>query len=686
MRKRIFAVIFCLMAVLMVVPFLTLAETTDIPDATETTEATEATETTEPEQIPLEIVKEPADVRGQVGAKVSVAVKATGEDLQYQWYVKAAGDKEFSASTVIKNTYSCVLKNEKFSVQVYCVITDAYGNTVTTRTAKVTTSLPLKILTQPKNSKTPIGDTVTVSVKAQGEKLKYRWYAKDPGQKSFQKSSVTTANYKWKAAKKTSGRQVYCIITDSYGNQVKTKVVTLTSFTPLKITKQPTHVGVKAGKISKTTVTATGDGLKYQWYYKNPKDKKFKKSSIKSKTYSWTMKTKYSGRQTYCIITDMYGNKVKTDVVIHKIPTQLKVTKQPENAYQKIGKTIKASFTAAGDKVSYRWYIKYPGETNFTKISVTSKTFSAKMSEKMIGAQAYCAIADMFGNKSKTKVITFAIAHAEFERSLYKVKPGAKKTLDVLIKPADTDDKIVWTSSNPKIAKVNSKGVVTGVKNGTVTVSAIGETTGFLATCTVKVCNVKQVAITFDDGPGPYTAELLTFLKENDIRVTFFLVGNRLNTYKNTMKRMVAEGHEIGYHSWKHDIQTKLKNEKIISDYKKTAKILRSLTGAEFTLWRTPGGGRSDRVLKQIALPHIMWSVDTLDWKYRDSSRTNQVIQKQAKDGSIVLLHDIHKSTVKGAMKALKEMQDGDYEFVTVTELLSRKGKTPKPHTTYSKG
>lgn len=674
MRNRIITAILCVFVFFLIIPSFVLAET---PDTTESTEIV---------QMPLEILEQPLDVRGQVGDKVSVVVVATGDTLQYQWYVKASGDEEFSVSSVSGNVYSCILKNEKFSMDLYCVITDAYGNTATTDIVNVTTSLPLKILTQPKNYRTPVGETVSVTLKAQGEALRYQWYKKDSGEKSFQKTSATSAKYNWKAAKNTSGRQVYCIITDSYGNKVKSKVVTLTSYTPLKITKQPTHVGVQAGTIAKTTVSVTGDGLKYQWYFKNPKETKFKKSSITAKTYSWTMKTKYSGRQTYCIITDVYGNKVKTDVVIHKIPTPLKVTKQPVNAYANIGKTLKATFTASGDRVSYCWYVKYPGETQFKKTSVTTKTYSAKMSEKMIGCQAYCAIADMFGNKAKTNVITFAIAHAEFDRSLYKVKPGAKKTVDLLIKPANTVDEIVWSSSNTKIAKVSSKGIVTGVKNGTVTITAVGKNTGFRATCRVKVCNVKQVAITFDDGPGAYTAELLTFLKENDIRVTFFLVGNRINSYKNTVKRMVDEGHEVGYHSWKHDIQTKLSNSKIISDYKKTEKILKNITGTGFTLWRTPGGGRSDRVLNQIALPHIMWSVDTLDWKYRDSSRTNKVIQNYSKDGSIVLLHDIHKSTVKGAMKALKEMQAGDYEFVTVTELLSRKGKTPKPHTTYSKG
>jgi peptidoglycan/xylan/chitin deacetylase (PgdA/CDA1 family) len=78
--------------------------------------------------------------------------------------------------------------------------------------------------------------------------------------------------------------------------------------------------------------------------------------------------------------------------------------------------------------------------------------------------------------------------------------------------------------------------------------------------------------------------------------------------------------------------------------------------------------------------------VDTLDWKYRNSTRTCNQIKNRAVDGSIVLLHDLHSTTVTGAMKALKQMQDGDYEFLTVTELLSRNGRAPKPNCSYSKG
>ena len=152
------------------------------------------------------------------------------------------------------------------------------------------------------------------------------------------------------------------------------------------------------------------------------------------------------------------------------------------------------------------------------------------------------------------------------------------------------------------------------------------------------------------------------------------------------MKREVAEGHEIGYHSYSHQIQTGLSSEQIISDFEKSTTILKDLTGAEFTLWRTPGGGFNDRVLKCVKLPHIMWSVDTYDWKTLNANKVYSAILNNAKDGSIILLHDLHRTSVEGAIMAMQEMIKGDYEFVTVTELLSRDGIPPVNSKNYYSG
>ena len=290
------------------------------------------------------------------------------------------------------------------------------------------------------------------------------------------------------------------------------------------------------------------------------------------------------------------------------------------------------------------------------------------------------------GQTSQVKItVAPPITSLAIERQLYKVKPGATKTLALKVAPSTDGEIFTWTSSDPKIATV-SNGVVTGVGYGTVTITVTGTYSGLRATCKVKVCNVKQVAITFDDGPSNQTIRLLDFLKQNDIRVTFFLVGNRMTSFSTAVKREAAEGHEMGYHSYSHAMQTGLSTAQITSDFQKSDKILYEMTGKHFTVWRTPGGNYNDRVTQAVPVPHIMWSVDTLDWKNRNASSVYYSIKNNAKDGSIVLMHDLYGSTVDGAVMAMKEMQAGDYEFVTVTELLSRNGTAPKKSETYYRG
>ena len=282
----------------------------------------------------------------------------------------------------------------------------------------------------------------------------------------------------------------------------------------------------------------------------------------------------------------------------------------------------------------------------------------------------------------KVKVMT-PITELQIERTLYKVKPGNTKSLAVLLKPADGSEEILWSSGDSSIAKVDSSGVVTGVKYGTVTITATGKYSGKKDTCQVKVCDVKQVAMTFDDGPGKRTDDLLDFLKESDLRVTFFLVGSRLKEFASDVKREAAEGHELGYHSYSHTIHTSMTDAKIKEEFKKSDDILYELTGQHFTVWRSPGGGYNDRVLSCIPLPHIMWFEDTQDWKTLNTYSVYRAIMNCANDGDIILLHDIHGTTIDGAIQAMRELNAGDYEFVTVTELLSRKGTPPENGKTY---
>lgn len=540
---------------------------------------------------------------------------------------------------------------------------------------------PLSITAQPKNGYAAEGETARASVTAEGDGLEYQWYVKTAGAEKFEKSSVTKAAYSFKMTAKASGRQVYCVVSDKYGNSQKTNTVTLKIPVPLKIVLQPGNAYAKNGERAVTTVSVQGDELQYQWYLKNPGQSKFYESSVDGPKYAITMSKKISGRQVYCVITDRLGKTVVSDTVTLSLPAPIMLTQQPADSYAFMDEKVSTSVTAKGEGLSYQWYIKNAGQKSFSKSSVTKATYKVTMSEKSDGRQVYCVITDKDGNTLQTRTATLH-RNGVFHKDLVKVKHdgGTKNLAEYLT--FNTENLLTWKSSDTSIAKVDALGKVTGLKDGTVTITVTDKTVKKSVKCKVKVCNLKQVALTFDDGPSAKTAKLLDYLREKDVKVTFFLVGNRINEFKNTVQQEVKDGHEIGYHSYSHKMQPQLSNAQIISDFEKSNKLLKDLTGAEFTVWRTPGGDFNQRVLDCIDLPHIMWSVDTRDWEHRNTYKVYSSVIGSS-DGAIVLMHDLYGSTVDGAIDAIEKMLEGDYEFMTVTELLSRNGSAPQPNTTY---
>lgn len=182
--------------------------------------------------------------------------------------------------------------------------------------------------------------------------------------------------------------------------------------------------------------------------------------------------------------------------------------------------------------------------------------------------------------------------------------------------------------------------------------------------------HVKKVALTFDDGPDPnITPQILKTLKKYDAKATFFMLGSRVEYYPDLARRVLLEGHEIGNHTWTHSNLTKANKEKINNEVAKTAGIIEGVTGAKATVFRPPYGAINEHVRSHIDLPIILWDVDTLDWKYRSSSHLLEAVKKHTKDGSIILMHDIHQATANGLDAVLAHLQEEGYIFVTVSEL-----------------
>lgn len=261
------------------------------------------------------IVEQPVDVKVPEGEKASVSVKATGDGLTYQWYYRNTTQKNFYASSVLTPDYSVVMNEARNGREIYCLITDKYGNSIKSDVVTLSMSEALAIVEQPKSVVVPNGKNISVEVKAVGEGLSYQWYYRNTTQKKFYASSVVTSVYTATMNSSRNGREVYCVITDKYGNSITSDTVTLHMGTLLEIVEQPSDASAAIGSVVKTKVTAVGEGLTYQWYVRNPKATSFVESSIVKATYSYTMTESKSGRKVYCVITDKYGNSVTTDTV-----------------------------------------------------------------------------------------------------------------------------------------------------------------------------------------------------------------------------------------------------------------------------------------------------------------------------------------------------------------------------------
>ncbi len=182
------------------------------------------------------------------------------------------------------------------------------------------------------------------------------------------------------------------------------------------------------------------------------------------------------------------------------------------------------------------------------------------------------------------------------------------------------------------------------------------------------------IAITFDDGPGPYTAQLLDALQAYGVRATFFVLGSRAEAYPGLISRMHNEGHQLGNHSYSHEYLSMVNSTVLQSQLSRTSNIIANITGISPVIMRPPGGYGNQTVYQEAGrqgMATIYWHIDPADWKYRDSQYVYNYLLNYSSGGSIILLHDIHKTTVDGFIRALPVLIERGFTFVTVSELVA---------------
>lgn len=188
--------------------------------------------------------------------------------------------------------------------------------------------------------------------------------------------------------------------------------------------------------------------------------------------------------------------------------------------------------------------------------------------------------------------------------------------------------------------------------------------------------NQPMIALTFDDGPGAGTVRLLEALQAHDARATFFMLGSRVNTYPDAVRKMVETGCELANHTTNHTKLTDYDADTVANEIQTTSIRIQNIVGQTPTMVRPPYGAVNEMVQSMAGAPIMLWSVDTLDWEFKDAGLIRDYVLNNVKDGDIVLMHDIYEATVQATIELIPLLQERGYQLVTVSEMAEARGVT----------
>lgn len=205
----------------------------------------------------------------------------------------------------------------------------------------------------------------------------------------------------------------------------------------------------------------------------------------------------------------------------------------------------------------------------------------------------------------------------------------------------------------------------------------------FISRSTIKKGSGKgtKICLSFDDGPDPrYTPEVLKILREFKVPAVFFLVGSKAEYAPSLVKRIEAEGHQIGCHTYFHRHAYLLSPWKSIATLREGRQAIEKITGKPIRWFRPPWGAVNlfqYRFLKRLGLPIVLWSANARDWNKRTgASGIYKLLLKKIKPNSIIVLHDsggergAPENTVAALPGVIKWLQNNGYTFVSLEEIL----------------
>jgi peptidoglycan/xylan/chitin deacetylase (PgdA/CDA1 family) len=214
------------------------------------------------------------------------------------------------------------------------------------------------------------------------------------------------------------------------------------------------------------------------------------------------------------------------------------------------------------------------------------------------------------------------------------------------------------------------------LKNKGTNVASANQPSGTKLSYTSAPVQGPFIAMTFDDGPVPAnTPRLLDMLSARGIKATFFTVGKNVQAYPNIVRRIIADGHEIANHTWTHPWLSKMSDQGVRAELQRSHEALKTIAGVTPRMYRPPFGAITARqkqwIMSEFGYPTILWSVDPEDWRTRNATMTHNRIVSQTRPGAIILVHDIHASSIDAMPSTLDDLLAKGFRFVTVSQLIA---------------
>ena len=368
---------------------------------------------------PVKITMQPIDLVGKRGQTVFATVAASGEGLTYQWYFQTIGANTWIKSGFAGNNSSCleILVNTTNTARRFkCIVTDKNGEKAETN-AIVVKAAEITIVRQPVNVGGRLNEIAKASVEASGDGLRYQWYFRTKGTTSWKKSGFIgfdTDTLSISINSNNVNREYYCNISDAYGNTAKTNVITAV-VSNLRITKQPVSLFGLAGETVTTIMTASGEELRYQWYFKSDGTTAWRKSGFAGNTtpcMAIPVNATSVARSYKCIVTDRYGVTAESDLIRVEI-SSLKILAEPEDIVTEIGFLGMATVTARGEGLKYQWYFKTKGTNDWKRSGYDGSTTSSldiPVNNTSLNRTFKCVITDQVGNRVETREVSVKLA------------------------------------------------------------------------------------------------------------------------------------------------------------------------------------------------------------------------------------------------------------------------------------